>query len=81
MDISSDIPTEIKQRIEQSIADAKVQVITGGDRHYALVVSSKAFVGLTMVKQHQMVYSAIKDLMAGDQAPVHAIDRLEIGLE
>ena len=29
-----------------------------------------------MVKQQKLVYGAIKELMAGDGAPVHAVDRL-----
>jgi stress-induced morphogen len=29
-----------------------------------------------MVQQHQLVYRAIAELMAGDAPPVHAIDRL-----
>jgi len=78
MEFSSDIPSEIKQRIEQAIQNAQVEVITGGDRHYALIVSSKSFEGLAQVKQHQMVYAAIKDLMAGNDAPIHAIDKMDI---
>jgi len=81
MEFSSDIPSEIKQRIELAISNAQVDVMVGGDRHYALIVTSKSFEGLTQVKQHQMVYAAIKDLMAGNDAPIHAIDKMEIRID
>jgi len=78
MELSSDISSEIKQRIEQAILNSIVEVSSAGNRHYSISVSSTAFEDLTQVKQHQMVYAAIKDLMAGDLAPIHAIDQLNI---
>jgi hypothetical protein len=30
-----------------------------------------------MIESHRLVYAAIAPLMAGDAAPVHAIDRLK----
>ena len=44
--------------------------------HFEIEVISAAFAGTSMVQQQQLVYGAIADLMAGDDAPVHAIDRL-----
>ena len=41
-----------------------------------LEAESKAFAGVSRVQQQQLVYGAIKDLMAGNDAPVHAVDRL-----
>ncbi len=76
MTIPSELSSEIKQRIETTIPGAQVEVIQGGDRHYALTVTSNAFNGLSQVKQQQLVYSAITDLMAGDNAPIHAIDQM-----
>ncbi len=78
MEISSDISSEIKQRIEQAIENSKAEVLHGGNRHYTLTVSSNTFDGLTQVKQHQLVYAAITDLMAGNDAPIHAIDQMNI---
>ena len=78
MKISSDISSEIKQRIEQSIANSQAEVLCGGNRHYSLTVVSDTFDGLSQVKQHQLVYATIKDLMAGDDAPVHAMDQMNI---
>lgn len=74
---TSDMSSELKQRIEKSIPDAVVDVLPGSGRHYEITVVSASFEGLSLVKQQQRVYAAITDLMGGDDAPVHAIDRLE----
>lgn len=78
MELSSDLTSEIKSRIEKAISNAKVEVTSGGNRHYSLSVTADSFNGLAQVKQHQLVYAAIKDLMAGDDAPIHAIDKLDV---
>ncbi|NOQ76901.1 MAG: BolA/IbaG family iron-sulfur metabolism protein [Methylococcaceae bacterium] len=78
MEISSDISSEIKQCIEQAIENTTAEVICGGNRHYTLTVTSNTFDGLTQVKQHQLVYASIKQLMYGNDAPIHAIDQLTI---
>lgn len=69
---------EIKQRIEKTIPGAQVDVSSGGDRHFSLTVIADEFRSLPQVKQHQLVYSAITDLMAGSDAPIHAIDRMNL---
>ena len=51
------------QRIE-------VQDLTGTKDHYKAVVIAREFAGKTRVEQHQLVYQALGDLMAG---PVHAL--------
>ncbi|HEX5129758.1 MAG TPA: BolA/IbaG family iron-sulfur metabolism protein [Usitatibacter sp.] len=51
--------------------------VRGDGAHFEAVVVSPAFAGLPRVRQHQLVYAAIAPLLAGDAAPVHAIDRLE----
>ncbi len=76
--MTDDLSIEIKQRIEQKIPGSTVDVLNGGNRHYALKVVATEFKDLSQVKQHQLVYSAITDLMAGHDAPVHAIDRMEL---
>ena len=78
MTSTSDLTDEIKQRIETAIPEAQVEVMPGGDRHYTLKVISGSFEGLTQVKQHQMVYAAITDLMSGNDAPIHAIDKMDL---
>ena len=39
-------------------------------------VTASAFEGLRTLQRHRMVLSAIKHLMSGDDAPVHAVDSL-----
>ena len=78
MQLSSDISAEIKQRIEAAMPGAQVEVNSGSDRHYEIFIISASFEGLSQVKQHQMVYASINDLMSGDDAPIHAIDRMEL---
>ncbi|HEX9296916.1 MAG TPA: BolA family protein [Polyangiaceae bacterium] len=68
--------TAILAAIEAKIPDASVEITSGGGGHYSLVVRSPAFRGRSMVESHRMVYTAIAPLMAGDAAPVHAIDTL-----
>jgi stress-induced morphogen len=67
----------IRQAIEQSIEGANADVETGaGAGHYNVTVTAEVFAGKPMVQAHRLVYSAIAHLMDGDNAPVHAIDRL-----
>jgi stress-induced morphogen len=40
-------------------------------------VTSPVFAGKSMLESQRLVYGAIAHLMAGDQAPVHAIDSLK----
>jgi acid stress-induced BolA-like protein IbaG/YrbA len=60
---------ELKQIIEAGIPAARVTVQGDGD-HFEATVVSEAFVGKSMVQQHQMVYAALGDLMQG---AVHAL--------
>ncbi len=71
-----DITSQIKTAIEGAISGAIVDVKPGSGGHFEIDVTSEEFAGKSMVKQQQLVYAAIKDLMAGDSAPVHAVDRL-----
>lgn len=67
---------QIKARILEALPDAEVQVESGSGGHYALRVVSSAFAGKNRVAQQRLVLSALRPLMDGDYAPVHAIDRL-----
>ena len=71
-----DMTSRIKTAIETAIDGAVVDVKQGGQGHFEIDVTSQEFAGKSMVKQQQLVYAAIKDLMAGDNAPLHAVDRL-----
>lgn len=78
-------PTSIADALEQAILkavpDAKVEVITSGGGHYSLQVRSPSFKDRSTLERHRMVYGAIAPLMAGDAAPVHAIDTLKTVVE
>lgn len=64
--------SEIERLIQEGIPGAKVQItdLRGDGDHYAALVESAAFEGIPRVKQHQMVYEALKGNM-GDA--LHAL--------
>lgn len=65
----------IRVAITGQLPDATVEV-SGQGGHFNIAVTSKAFAGKRTLERHQLVLMAIKDLMAGDNAPVHAVDTL-----
>ncbi|WP_017305057.1 BolA family protein [Spirulina subsalsa] len=64
---------QVETMIKQQLPDAHVKVedLTGGGDHLQATVVSAAFEGQTRVKQHQMVYGALKDAMASEA--IHAL--------
>jgi stress-induced morphogen len=64
--------TEIEQLIHEAFPDARVEVkdLAGDGNHYSASVVSSAFKGVSKVKQHQMVYAALKGKMGGE---LHAL--------
>lgn len=73
-------PEEIAEKLHQCIVkalpDAEVIVTLGSPGHYSLEVKSSTFEGQSTLQRQRSVYSAISDWMAGNNAPVHAIDRM-----
>jgi acid stress-induced BolA-like protein IbaG/YrbA len=69
------IEEEVQAAIEAAIPGAKATV-NGGGGHFEIDVLSDAFAGKRILEQQRLVYSAIAHLMAGDTAPVHAVDRM-----
>jgi stress-induced morphogen len=63
---------EIEKLIKEAFPDAVVTIedLRGDGDHYAARVISKAFAGVPRVRQHQMVYSALKGRMGGE---LHAL--------
>ncbi len=51
-------------------ADVRIQDLAGDGDHYSAHITSKKFEGLSRVKQHQMVYAALKGKMGDD---LHAL--------
>ena len=63
---------EVINLIKQKIADAEVLVENlKGDDHLQVTVISSEFNGLSLVKQHQLVYSALKEELASEA--IHAL--------
>jgi acid stress-induced BolA-like protein IbaG/YrbA len=73
-----EIAVQLAQAIETALPGAKAVVHAGSPGHFELTVTACALAGLSRVKQQQAVYAAIAHLMAGDSAPVHAIDRMTV---
>jgi stress-induced morphogen len=69
------ITDAIQAAVESAIPGAVVRA-TGGGGHYNVEVVSSAFEGKNTLARHRMVLTAIAPLMAGDMAPVHAVDSL-----
>jgi stress-induced morphogen len=63
---------EIEAMIRAALPDARVTVedLAGDGDHYAATVTSEAFRGLSRVKQHQLVYAALRGRMGGE---LHAL--------
>ena len=59
--------TDIETMIREALPDATIDIkdLAGDGDHYAATVVSEAFRGLTRVKQHQLVYAALKGRMGG----------------
>ena len=63
---------EVINLIKQKIADSQVYVENlKGDDHLQVTVISSEFKGLSLVKQHQLVYSALKEELASEA--IHAL--------
>lgn len=63
---------DIAELIKDGVEDAEVEIIdlAGDGDHYKAVVTSPAFEGLSRIKQHQLVYAALKGRMGGE---LHAL--------
>ncbi len=71
------IVEQIREAIAVAIEGAEITIDPRGPGHFEITVVSEAFEGKSRVQQHQLVYGAITNLMSGNAAPVHAIDKLE----
>lgn len=66
----------IKKAIEEKV-DAAVVEVEGGGGHFTIVVTSPVFAGKSRLDSQRLVLGSIAHLMAGDMAPVHAVDSLK----
>ena len=58
---------DIEGLIRQALPDAEVVIVdlAGDGDHFGARITSRAFAGLSRVRQHQMVYAALNDKMGG----------------
>ena len=66
-------PNVIEARIREGISGVshiQVEDLTGTKDHYRATVVATAFADKSRIEQHQMIYGALGELMAG---PVHAL--------
>ncbi|MFW5926223.1 MAG: BolA family protein [Myxococcota bacterium] len=66
-------PNLVEERLRQNLPEVEhleLQDLTGTKDHYEATIVSPAFEGKSRIEQHQMVYAALGELMAG---PVHAL--------
>jgi len=66
---------DIAAMIKEALPDAEVEMIdlAGDNNHWKAVITSTAFEGLNRVRQHQLVYSALKGKMDGADGELHAL--------
>jgi stress-induced morphogen len=62
----------LEAALREGFPDAQIQVddLAGDGDHYRAKIVSAAFKGLPRVKQHQLVYAALKGKMGGE---LHAL--------
>ena len=65
---NSKVVSLITNKLPDSLV--KVENLKGNDHLQVTVISSK-FIGLSLVKQHQLVYSALKEELASEA--IHAL--------
>ena len=66
-------PNVVEERIRagiEGVSHVAVRDLTGTKDHYEATIVAAAFAGQSRIKQHQLVYRALGELMAG---PVHAL--------
>ncbi len=73
---ASQIADQLHRAILAKLPESQVEVTIGSPGHYSLAVTTAEFAGKTTLAKQRLVYAAITHLMAGDSAPVHAIDKL-----
>ncbi len=66
---------DIERLIRSAFPGASVEItdLAGDGNHYAATVVAEEFRGINRVKQHQLVYAALKGKMEGSQGELHAL--------
>lgn len=66
---------DIERLIRAAFPTASVEItdLAGDGNHYAATVTAEEFRGVNRVRQHQMVYAALKGRMDGSNGELHAL--------
>ena len=64
---------QVSEAIRLALPDAKVTVedLNGGGDHLQVNVVSASFAGLSLIRQHQLIYAALKNELATEA--IHAL--------
>ena len=65
-------PEQITEMIKKKLPDALIEIkdLRGDNNHYHATIKSNKFKGLSKIKQHQLVYSALGNHMG---STLHAL--------
>ncbi len=65
-------PDKVKALLTAGFPGADIELVdlTGTKDHYQARIVSEAFVGKSLIEQHQLVYRALGEAMGG---PIHAL--------
>ena len=67
----------IEEALGKAIDARAIEVTDREGGHFEIAVTSPSFEGKSTLERHRMVLNAIKELMAGPEAPVHAVDSIK----
>ena len=64
--------TALEAELRAAFPDAEIAIddLAGDGDHYRARIVSQAFIGLTRIRQHQLVYAALKGKVGGE---LHAL--------
>ena len=67
--------SEIERLILETFPNAKVEIqdLAGDNNHWAATVIDESFRGKNRVQQQRMVNAALKEILEGNNAPLHAL--------
>ena len=74
---------EINDLLKESFPNStiKIEDLAGDGNHYSATIVAEEFNGLSRVKQHQLVYAALKGKMDGPNGVLHALSLTTKGTE
>ena len=66
------IEKKIEKKIAEALKDSKVftQDMTGNNDHFNLIVISDTFEGLSLIKQHRIIYQILEGMITKE---IHAL--------